>query len=296
MGLESDLAAFFTYLRSERRYSTHTLAAYRRDLAAFISYSRDRGVEDWQRMDDLHVRAFVASQHRKGLSGNSLKRQLSAIRSLFHFLCKHQRVAKNPAQGVPAPKAPKTLPETLSVDQLDSLLAFVGNDALSCRDRAMLELFYGCGLRLAELSGLDVGDIDWHQRSVSVIGKGRKQRHVPFGQKAEAALKHWLQHRDELVAPDEKALFISRRGTRISNSNIQRRLKLRAQQHGDGLALHPHMLRHSFASHILESSNDLRAVQELLGHANLSTTQIYTHLDFQHLASVYDKTHPRSRK
>jgi integrase/recombinase XerC len=197
---------------------------------------------------------------------------------------------------VPAPKAPRRLPDTLNVDQLESLLAFPGDDALACRDRAVMELFYGCGLRLSELTGLTLGDIDWQQATVSVTGKGRKQRNVPFGSKAENALKHWLQHRTALADQDEKALFVSRNGRRISNSSIQQRLKKRALQQGVGISLHPHMLRHSFASHILESSNDLRAVQELLGHANLSTTQIYTHLDFQHLAGVYDKAHPRSRK
>jgi integrase/recombinase XerC len=296
MSFDSDLKDFHTYLQSERRYSPHTLSAYRHDLEAFLAFSRKRNVSSWKQMDDLHVRAFVASQHRKGLSGNSLQRQLSSVRSLFNFLCRHHRADKNPAQGVPAPRAPKRLPETLSVDQLDCLLAFPGNDALACRDRAMLELFYGCGLRLSELSGLDVGDIDWQQLTVSVTGKGRKQRHVPFGSKAETALKQWLQHRYSQADLDEKALFISRNGSRICNSSIQKRLKKRAQQQGVGISLHPHMLRHSFASHLLESSNDLRAVQELLGHANLSTTQIYTHLDFQHLAGVYDKAHPRSRK
>ena len=160
----------------------------------------------------------------------------------------------------------------------------------------MLEVLYSSGLRLSELSGLDVGDIDWQQQSVSVMGKGRKQRVVPFGRKARSAMQQWLQQRGTLAGLDEKALFISRNGTRLSNSSIQQRVKKRAQQQGIGMSLHPHMLRHSFASHILESSNDLRAVQELLGHANLSTTQIYTHLDFQHLAGVYDKAHPRSRK
>ena len=296
MSFESDLKDFHTYLQSERRYSPHTLAAYQHDLEAFLTFSRERNVDSWQQMDDLHVRAFVASQHRKGLSGTSLQRQLSSVRSLFNFLCRHHRADKNPAQGVPAPRAPKRLPETLSVDQLESLLAFPGNDALACRDRAMLELFYGCGLRLSELSGLDVGDIDWQQRTVLVVGKGRKQRRVPFGNKAQAALNQWLQHRYTQADLAEKALFTSRSGNRISNSSIQKRLKKRALQQGVGMSLHPHMLRHSFASHILESSNDLRAVQELLGHANLSTTQIYTHLDFQHLAGVYDKAHPRSRK
>jgi integrase/recombinase XerC len=296
MSFESDLKGFYTYLESERRYSPHTLAAYRRDLNAFITFSQQRELVNWTQVDDLHVRAFVASQHRKGLSGTSLQRQLSAIRSLFNHLCRHHRTDNNPAQGVPAPKAARRLPETLNVDQLESLLAFPGDDALACRDRAVMELFYGCGLRLSELTGLELGDIDWQQSSVTVTGKGRKQRHVPFGGKAEKALKQWLQHRPGQAGQDEKALFISRRGKRISNSSIQQRLKKRALQQGVGISLHPHMLRHSFASHLLESCKDLRAVQELLGHANLSTTQIYTHLDFQHLAGVYDKAHPRSRK
>ena len=296
MSFKSDLSDFYHYLESERRYSSHTLAAYQRDLNAFIGFSRQRNVASWKQMDDLHVRAFVASQHRKGLSGTSLQRQLSSIRTLFNFLCRHGRADSNPAQGVPAPRAAKRLPATLSVDQLESLLAFPGDDALACRDRAVMELFYGCGLRLSELTGLNLGDIDWQRATLLVTGKGRKQRHVPFGSKAETALKQWLQHRRTLADHDEKALFISRNGKRISNSSIQQRLKKRALQQGVGIALHPHMLRHSFASHILESSNDLRAVQELLGHANLSTTQIYTHLDFQHLAGVYDKAHPRSRK
>jgi integrase/recombinase XerC len=296
MSFESALAEFHTYLQSERRYSPHTLAAYHKDLKAFVDFGRERGLHSWTQMDDLHVRAFVASQHRRGLSGTSLQRQLSAVRSLFNFLCRHHRAENNPAQGVPAPKAPRRLPETLSVDQLEGLLAFAGNDDLACRDRAMLEMFYGCGLRLSELSGLDIGDLDWQQQTVSVMGKGRKQRHVPFGNKAVTALKRWLPHRESQANVGERALFISRRGKRISNSTIQQSLKKRAQQQGEGLSLYPHMLRHSFASHLLESSHDLRAVQELLGHANLSTTQIYTHLDFQHLASVYDKAHPRSKK
>ncbi len=296
MCFTADLADFYTYLQSERRYSPHTLAAYKRDLGAFIAFSRTRGFQHWKQMDELHVRAFVASQHRKGLSGTSLQRQLSAVRTLFTFLCRYDRADNNPAVGVPAPKAPKRLPETLTVDQLDCLLAFPGDDALACRDRAMLELLYGCGLRLSELGRLDLGDIDWQQHAVAVTGKGRKQRRVPFGNKAEAAMKQWLQHRSHLVETEIKAFFISRHGRRLSNSSIQQRLKKRADQQGLGLSLYPHMLRHSFASHLLESSNDLRAVQELLGHANLSTTQIYTHLDFQHLATVYHKAHPRSKK
>ncbi len=296
MGVEADLKNFYTYLESERRYSPHTLAAYQRDLKAFIEFSKQRNVINWSSMDDQHVRAFVASQHRKGLSGKSLQRQLSSVRTLFNYLCRHHLADSNPAQGVPAPKAPKRLPETLGVDQLEGLLNFPGNDALACRDRAIMELFYGCGLRLSELTGLNLSDIDWQQRTVSVLGKGRKQRYVPFGTKADKALKQWIKHRTVIIEHGETALFVSRNGNRISNSNVQQRLKKRALQQGVGISLHPHMLRHSFASHILESSNDLRAVQELLGHANLSTTQIYTHLDFQHLAAVYDSAHPRSKK
>lgn len=296
MSFEPALREFYTYLESERRYSPHTLAAYRRDLDAFVAFSGQRNIDDWKQVDDLHVRAFVASQHRKGLSGTSLQRQLSSLRTLFNYLCRHRRADNNPAQGVPAPRAAKRLPETLTVDQLERLLAFPGDDALATRDRAVMELFYGCGLRLSELTGLNLGDIDWQQRTVTVTGKGRKQRQVPFGSKAEQALNQWLQHRSLAADHTQKALFISRNGTRISNSSVQQRLRKRAQQQGVGVSLHPHMLRHSFASHILESSSDLRAVQELLGHANLSTTQIYTHLDFQHLASVYDKAHPRSWK
>ncbi|UCB54182.1 MAG: tyrosine recombinase XerC [Thiotrichales bacterium] len=296
MSFEPYLKAFYSYLESERRYSPHTLAAYQRDLSAFIAFSQQQNIDDWKQVDDLHVRAFVASQHRKGLSGSSLQRQLSSIRTLFNYLCRHHHADKNPAQGVPAPKSPKRLPETLTIDQLECLLAFPGDDALACRDRAVMELLYGCGLRLSELTGLELGDIDWQQRTLSVTGKGRKQRRVPFGKKAEQALKQWLKHRAIETEHTQKALFTGRNGQRISNSSIQQRLKKRAKQQGVGISLHPHMLRHSFASHILESSNDLRAVQELLGHANLSTTQIYTHLDFQHLAGVYDKAHPRSKK
>lgn len=296
MTVESDLQDFYTYLQSEKRYSPHTLSAYQRDLSAFMTFGRQQGLSGWSAIANQHVRAFVASQHRKGLSGRSLQRQLSSIRTLFNWLCRHQRADNNPAQGVPAPKTARRLPETLNVDQLDRLLAFAGDDALACRDRSMMELFYGCGLRLSELTGLNLGDIDWQQGTVTVLGKGNRQRIVPFGRKAEAALKRWIRERSGLLKQVETALFISNKGTRISNSSVQQRLKKRALQQGVGVSLYPHMLRHSFASHILESSSDLRAVQELLGHANLSTTQIYTHLDFQHLASVYDKAHPRSRK
>lgn len=292
---------FYRYLQSERRYSPHTIQAYRRDISQFIRLQRlseDQSL-DWQRINQADIRRCVASLHRDGLSGKSLQRWLSTMRSLFTFLCREQRAPNNPAVGVPAPKAAKRLPKTLNVDEINQLLtkpAGTQDTVLMQRDNAMLELMYACGLRLSELSGLKLNDIDWQQHTVLVTGKGQKQRRVPFGKKAAAAINGWLTQRKEMASADETKLFVSRRGTGLSNSSIQKRLKTIALNRDMHTNVHPHMLRHSFASHILESSNDLRAVQELLGHANLSTTQIYTHLDFQHLAGVYDSAHPRARK
>ena len=246
--------------------------------------------------------------HRKGLSGKSLQRWLSTVRSLFNYLCHFQRASNNPAIGIPAPKSAKRLPKTLNVDEMNQLLSIKSsiqkntdvesteNNALVIRDIAFMELLYGCGLRLSEINGLDLQDIDWQQQTLIVTGKGNKQRQLPFGKKALNALKNWLAKRDAMVKENESAVFVSQQGNRLSNSSIQKRLKKMAFVQGLNTNVHPHMLRHSFASHILESSKDLRAVQELLGHANLSTTQIYTHLDFQHLAGVYDNAHPRARK
>ena len=293
---QNQLARFFIYLESERKYSIHTLSAYRRDLQAFSQFCQEQDKTSWSDINEALIRQFVSTQHRKGLSGRSLQRRLSAVRSLFNYLCRHHGLAGNPAEGVPAPKSPKRLPETLGVDQLNNLLTSSDDEPLVCRDHAMLELLYGCGLRLSELTGLDLSDIDWQQQIISVTGKGNKQRRLPFGEKAASALKVWLKARAELSKQDEAALFLSNKGQRISNRSVQMRLKQWALKKGLDSNAYPHMFRHSFASHILESSSDLRAVQELLGHANLSTTQIYTHLDFQHLAGVYDKAHPRSRK
>ena len=278
---------FFIYLESERKYSKHTLSAYRRDIKSFRQFCSENNQTVWADIDEALIRRFVASQHRKGLSGRSLQRQLSAVRTLFNYLCRHYDLDNNPADGIPAPKSPKRLPETLGVDQLNSLLAAPGDDPLAIRDHTMMELLYGCGLRLSELTGLNTADVDWQQQVLTVTGKGNKQRRIPFGKKAATALKNWLK---------ERALLLNKNGQRIGNRSVQQRLKKWALKQGLDSNAYPHMLRHSFASHILESSSDLRAVQELLGHANLSTTQIYTHLDFQHLAGVYDKAHPRSRK
>lgn len=290
------LERFFIYLESERKYSKHTLSAYRRDIKAFSQFCEENGQTVWVDIDEALVRRFVASQHRRGLCGKSLQRQLSAVRTLFNYLCRHYGLEQNPADGVPAPKSPKRLPETLGVDQLNNLLTIKDDDPLAIRDHAMLELLYGCGLRLSELTGLNLADLDWQQQVLTVSGKGNKQRRIPFGRKAATALKQWLKERALLLKQEDPALFLNRNGQRLGNRSVQQRLKKWALKQGLDSNAYPHMLRHSFASHILESSSDLRAVQELLGHANLSTTQIYTHLDFQHLAGVYDKAHPRSRK
>lgn len=302
------LQRFYDYLQSERAYSAHTVAAYRRDIRHFITcYSGAEDADhevaiDWQTVTQADIRRCVAQLHRQGLSGKSLQRWLSSLRHLFNYLCRHHGLARNPAVGVPAPKAVRRLPKTLNVDEINQLLRLRDGakskrgGALQQRDNAMLELIYGCGLRLSELSSLNLDDVDWQEKVITVTGKGRKQRRLPFGGKAEQALKQWLKQRALQADENETAVFVSSRGSRISNSSIQKRLKQTALRQGLNTHVYPHMLRHSFASHILESSSDLRAVQELLGHANLSTTQIYTHLDFQHLASVYDNAHPRARQ
>lgn len=299
-----DLQRFYSYLQSERRYSIHTVSAYQRDIGHFLKCSGLEGAQVicWDDIKQADIRRCVAMLHRQGLSGKSLQRWLSSIRSLYKFLCRFKRAVNNPAVGVPAPKAAKRLPDTLNADEIDQLLntrdrkSNNKENRLNIRDTAMMELMYACGLRLSELSGLNLQDIDWQQQTIQVTGKGQKQRRLPFGRKAKNAVKRWLAQREQQAAVTESALFISSRGTRVSNSGIQKRLKQMALTQGINTNVYPHMLRHSFASHILESSKDLRAVQELLGHANLSTTQVYTHLDFQHLAGVYDDAHPRARK
>ena len=305
--LKHDLQRFFSYLQSERRYSSHTVSAYRRDIKHFIHCCDldETQAVNWDDIKQPAIRQCVAKLHRQGLSGKSLQRWLSTIRSLFNFLCRFHKASFNPAVGVPAPKIAKRLPNTLNVDEINQLLNVnkskvsknnLTGRVISDRDNAMMELMYACGLRLSELSGLNQQDIDWQQQTIIVTGKGQKQRRIPFGRKAKKAINNWLKQRGLLANENEDALFVSSRGNRLSNSSIQKRLKKMALTQGLNTNVYPHMLRHSFASHILESSKDLRAVQELLGHANLSSTQIYTHLDFQHLASVYDSAHPRARK
>ncbi len=288
--------AFFDYLQNERRLAPLTVENYRRDLQKVMSYCREQNIDSWQQLDVHHVRVVVAQLHRRGLGGRSLQRLLSALRTLFNYLLREGVVKNNPVLGVSAPKRPRQLPKTLDVDQVSQLLDLDEDDPLALRDRAMMELIYSSGLRLAELAGLDLHDIDRHDAVVRVTGKGSKTRVVPVGSHALAALERWLLCRAEWVSSDNPALFVGKGGRRLGHRAIQLRLRAWAVARGLPESLHPHMLRHSFASHLLESSGDLRAVQELLGHADISTTQIYTHLDFQHLARVYDKAHPRAKR
>jgi integrase/recombinase XerC len=288
---------FLDHLRHERRLSPLTLKNYSADLEQIRAWCVREGVGSWRELDQHRVRGYVAKRHRSGISGKSLQRELSSLRSLFRYLLREGEAESNPAQGVRAPKVGRRLPATLDADQLEALLDSPAETPLEQRDLAMMELIYSSGLRLAELVSLNVSDIDLGgDATLEVTGKGAKSRRVPVGRKALEALRRWLQSRSTLADPDETALFVSRRGTRIHPRTIQQRLKRWALAHGASRNLHPHLLRHSFASHLLESSGDLRAVQELLGHADISTTQIYTHLDFQHLARVYDNAHPRAKK
>ena len=242
------------------------------------------------------MRRFVADRHRRGAGPRSLQRALSAIRAFYLHQIREGRIELNPAAGVSAPNAARKLPKVLEPDRVGALLEFSAHDAIDARDRAMLELMYSSGLRLSELVGLDLHHIDIQDGLVEVTGKGDKQRRLPVGRLACVALGAWLRRRADMAATGERALFVSRRGTRISRRSVEVRLARRAGMQGLDVGVHPHMLRHSFASHLLESSGDLRAVQELLGHADISTTQVYTHLDFQHLAKVYDRAHPRARR
>lgn len=276
--------------------SAHTVAAYRRDLEDFTGWLNKRGIADLTQVDGGHVRGWAAECRRRGLAPRTIQRRLSALRSLFQHLLSRRLLKHNPAVEVAAPRKGRSLPETLDVDRVGRLLEIPGEDPLAKRDRAILELFYGAGLRLAELAALDRDGLDFAEGLVRVTGKGQKTRIVPMGRKAAEALRAWLAVRDELADAGETALFVSRRGTRISHRNIQARLRHWARRQGLDIPVHPHQLRHSFASHLLESSGDLRVVQELLGHADISTTQIYTHLDFQHLAQTYDRAHPRARR
>jgi len=287
---------FIRHLEYERQLSPLTCKNYRRDLLTLAAFCEQSGVNSWGDLDSEHVRAFSASCFRKGLSARSIQRRLSAARTFFRYLIREKEVSKNPVSAVSAPKGKKRLPGNLDADRMARLLDIPGDGAIVDRDRAILELLYSSGLRLAELTDLNVGDVDIHDATVRVTGKGNKDRIVPVGRQALKALRQWYTTRGDLANADEKAIFVSNRGTRISKRSVQARVKHWARHQGLDANVYPHLFRHSFATHVLESSHDLRGVQELLGHANISTTQVYTHLDFQHLAQIYDQTHPRARK
>ena len=290
------LQRFLTQLQTERRLSPHTLKNYQRDLRQLCRFCDHSTVVDWTGLNENHIRQYVSQRHRQGLSGKSLQRELSAFRTFFRFLLREGQIQFNPAAAVQAPKSKRKLPNTLDVDKAKRLVEIKGDDPLTLRDRAILELFYSSGLRLSELLNLNLADIDQQEGLVQVTGKGNKTRRIPIGRHALQALGQWLQRRQVWVTEGEEAVFVSQNGKRLAARTVQKRLKDWAIKQGIDVRVYPHLLRHSFASHVLESSQDLRAVQELLGHADISTTQIYTHLDFQHLASVYDKAHPRAQK
>ncbi|MGR9072499.1 MAG: tyrosine recombinase XerC [Gammaproteobacteria bacterium] len=288
---------FLDQLKFVKRASVHTLKNYARDIGQLVVFCDKIGKNNWSDIQQPDVRAHIAARHRHGLGSKSLQRELSAIRGFFSFLVREGSATLNPARHVRAPKESRKLPKTLDVDQMSGLLEAVPDSDLEIRDLAMFELFYSSGLRLNELVSLDIDDMDLSDRTLRVRrGKGNKARILPIGEKAAGALENWLKLRPETSADSEKAVFVNREGIRLSGRGVQYRLSEWRLKKGFPEHVHPHMLRHSFASHLLESSRDLRAVQELLGHSNISTTQIYTHLDFQHLADVYDQTHPRAKK
>lgn len=287
------VSTYLTHLTHERRLSPLTGQSYARDLAALLQLSEKTPLNQLCVHD---IRHFIAKLHGGGLSGKSLARMLSAWRGFYRYLIRHHNYVDNPCNGIRVPKSPRNLPHALSPDETAKLMAFAHNDPLSVRDRAMFELFYSSGLRLTELTRLRPEDIHFAEGTVRVQGKGSKTRIVPVGTYALQALQAWLKQRQGMLQPGERALFLSQRGNQISPRTVEYRLQARASQQQLDNHVHPHALRHSFASHLLQSSGDLRAVQEMLGHASISTTQVYTHLDFQHLAKIYDSAHPRAKR
>ena len=293
--MQTQLDAYLEQLRSERQVSAHTLSAYRSDLHKVLAFCQQEQLADWSALDASRLRRLIGRLHLHGLGAKSLARLLSAVRGFYQYLNRHGHCQHDPASGLAPPKGQRRLPKTLDADRTLQLLeGAVEDDFLARRDQALLELCYSCGLRLAEMVNLNIAQLDLADGLVEVCGKGNKTRVLPVGSKAREALAQWLPLR-ALANPADGAVFISQQGRRLGPRAIQ----LRVRQAGVrelGQNLHPHMLRHSFASHLLESSQDLRAVQELLGHADIATTQIYTHLDFQHLANVYDGAHPRAKR
>jgi len=290
---ERYLQGYLAQLRHERGLSQNTAQNYARDVRKLFSLAGDVAPAD---IKQHQARRFVALLHGRGLGGRSLARTLSAWRGFYRYLARDHGISHNPFQGIRSPKAPRILPKALSPDEAAHLVNLPGKEPMTIRDRAMFELFYSSGLRLSELTGVKLGDIDLQDSTVRVIGKGNKTRVVPVGEFARRALRDWLEVRVGLAVLEHHVLFVTASGKPISPRTVQRRLEAWALRQGLTQHVHPHMLRHSFASHILQSSGDLRAVQEMLGHASISTTQVYTHLDYQYLAKVYDATHPRAKK
>ncbi|TFG87241.1 MAG: tyrosine recombinase XerC [Chromatiales bacterium] len=286
---------FLDHLKLERRLSDNTAKSYRRDLVCLAEFCDKQDIAAFTDLRSHHLRRFAAVSHAGGLSPRSIQRRLSGARSFMNYLIREGELKNNPGADVSAPQVPRSLPNTLDVDQMAQLLQIEGKEPATVRDRAMLELFYSSGLRLSELVGLDLGAVDLADGTVRVTGKGNKTRIVPVGRQAREQISHWLTIRVQLARTEETALFVGPRGTRISPRTVQARVHYWALRAGVPQRVYPHLFRHSFATHLLESSSDLRSVQEMLGHADISTTQIYTHLNFQHLAQVYDTAHPRAR-
>ena len=287
------VSGFLSHLTRERRLSAHTAKGYGRDVRVLMELTAETGLRDLQ----IHqIRRYIARLHGSGLGGKSLARMLSAWRSFFNYLVRDHGFVGNPCTGVRSPKSPKSLPKALSPDEATRLVSISGSDPLTVRDRAMFELLYSSGLRLSELTSLTQGDVNFADATVRVTGKGNKTRVVPVGSHALQVLQAWLPLRESLSRREDPALFLNQRGRAISPRAVQSRLKAWGIRQGLPGHVHPHMLRHSFASHVLQSSGDLRAVQEMLGHASISSTQVYTHLDFQYLAKVYDQAHPRAKR
>jgi len=290
---ERYLEGFLSHLAHERRLSPNTVESYARDVRKLLQLVDEAVIAEVQAHQ---ARRMVAQLHARGLDGRSLARMLSAWRAFFRYLARDHAFTRNPFQGLKAPKSAKTLPNALSPDEASKLMTNRSDEPMDVRDHAMFELFYSSGLRLAELTGLKLEDLNEGDETVRLTGKGSKTRIVPVGRFAREALERWLHLRAALAKPGERAVFLNRAGRAVSPRTIQYRLKAWAAKQGLSQSVHPHMLRHSFASHILQSSGDLRAVQEMLGHSSISTTQIYTHLDFQYLAKAYDAAHPRAKK
>ena len=296
--LSTEIKIFLSYLESVKQYSPHTLVSYQRDLEKLSENMKDLGLEDWGSIKEHDLRTFVNSERRRGLSPRSIQRLLSSCRSFFEYLMIEGQIKLSPAQNISSPKLSQLLPKAMDADLVQRLLDFKPKGMLEVRDKAMAELLYSSGLRLSEVCKLDLQDLDIKERTCRVVGKGNKTRIVPVGRKAIQAIRDWFMYRSELIeskGTSTDAIFLNNKGIRISSRSVQLRLEKLCLQRGVP-GINPHMLRHSFASHVLESSGDLRAVQEMLGHSDIGTTQIYTKLDFQHLSKVYDKAHPRAKK